>query len=323
MGAMKHTCSMVLAACLSASAFACGSVSASHDAGGDGVSGDGNQGSTSIVISPLSHEFGPVALNALSPPVTFTFTNAGASAATGCSAPAKGGANPGDFSIQSDGCGTTDLAPNASCTVTAVAKATTAGLKTMTLSRTCTTGGTASTTADGIAVNRPIYIFITSTSFNGNLGGLAGADMRCNSAGTTGQLTMGLGTTWKALLSLTTGGTTINAKDRFVWTGPLYNVNKAMVVQNPASWPWVATSSTANINLNQNGGPPGDAFVWSGSSINGTAKPNLDCNGWTDESASFNGWAGQTGDFPISSGWFDASMNICSSQMFTLYCISQ
>jgi hypothetical protein len=311
-----------VAASLATSLVACGSVPARQDAGGDD-SPDGNQTSDGLAVSPIAYEFGPVALNALSRPVAFTFVNNGGSPATGCAVAAKGGTDPGEFSIVSDECGTTDLAPTASCKVTIVAKPTTAGAKAMTLSRTCAEGGSASTMTDGLAANRPVFIFVTSAKYNGNLGGLAGADTFCKNAGTSGQLTAGLNKTWKALLSMTTGGTTINAKDRFVWTGPLYNVTNNMVVQDPATWPLVATSSTADINKNQNGGPPGGSSVWSGSSIDGTAKPNLDCNGWTDESTSFDGWTGQTGDFPLSSRWFDSAAGSCGSQSFSLYCISQ
>jgi hypothetical protein len=303
--------------------MACGSVSARQDAGDDGTNPDGDHASALIEVSPLAYEFGPVAVNALSRSVSFTFKNTGTAPATGCSAPMKSGANPSDFSIESDECSTMDLAPNATCSVTVAAKPTAAGAKTMTLSRECAEGGTASTTADGLAANQPMFIFVTSTAFNGNLGGLAGADTLCNNAGTSGQLTAGLDKSWKALLSMTTGGTTVNVKDRFAWTGPLFNVKTEMVVQDPSSWPWVATSSTANINLNQNGGSPGGAFAWSGSSIDGTARPNLDCNGWTDESQTFNGWEGQTGSFPQNKDWFDANMSSCSPQTFSLYCVSQ
>lgn len=309
----------LFASSLATATFACGSVPAQPDAGEH--TGPDGAASAALSVSPLTREFGAVALNALSQPVSFTFMNAGSSPATGCSAAVKGGMDPGEFTIQSDGCGTMDLAPSASCTVTVAAKPTTVGAKTMTLSRTCMEGGTASTAADGLAVNRPMFIFVSSSKYNGNLGGLAGADTICNTAGTNGTLTKPLNKSWKALLSVTTGGTTINAKDRIVWIGPMHNVNGQMVVQDPATWPWVATSQTADINKNQNGGPPGGAYVWSGSAINGTAKPDLDCNGWTDESATFNGWAGQTGDFPISARWFDAFMDICSSQSFSLYCI--
>jgi hypothetical protein len=312
-----------IASGLSVSALACGSVSAKQDAGGDGLGADGDPTKPALAVSPLAHEFGSVVPNGMSAAVSFTFANSGGGAATGCSAVVKGGAHPGEFSIVSDDCGTADLPANTSCVVTIRATPTTAGAKTMTLSRTCTEGGTAATTAEGLGANRPMYIFVTSTKYNGNLGGLGGADAICKNAGSAGTLTAGLNKNWNALLSLTTGGTTINAKDRFVWTGPLYNVSNEMVVQNPASWPWIATSQNADINKNQNGGPPGDAYVWSGSTVAGVAKPNLDCNGWTDESQTFNGWAGQTGSFPVSDQWFDAFQNNCENQYFTLYCISQ
>lgn len=303
----------------------CGQVAAHLDAGngsGSGSDGPPSSGQPMLAVSPMTHEFGPVALSATSAAATFTFTNTGDGPATGCSAPAKAGTNPDDFTIAADGCGTSDLAAGGSCTVMVTAHPSLKGIRTMTLSRTCTTGGTAMTTDNAVVVNRPMYIFITQASYNGNLGGIAGADGLCQLAGTSGSLTAPLNKTWKALLSKGTGGT-INAKERFVWTGPMLDLTGKTVTQDPSTWPWVNAGEGSIIGVNQNGGGPGNSYVWSGSTINGLSKgATQDCNGWTSDTQSYSGWSGETSTFPNNT-WFDSFGTLCADMFYGLYCVSQ
>jgi alpha-tubulin suppressor-like RCC1 family protein len=80
---------------------------------------------------------------------TFTLTNSGTATATGCSAPTIDDTT--NFTIATDNCGTNTLASgSATCTVLIHANPTTTGAKSTTLSRTCTFGGVASTTANQI-----------------------------------------------------------------------------------------------------------------------------------------------------------------------------
>jgi hypothetical protein len=313
---------------LAAASFAvwmgCGKVAVQVDASGQShpdspMIDAAPSGPANLVVSPLTHEFGPVALQGTSSAATFTFTNAGAEPATGCSAPATSGGTPAEFAIASDTCGTMDLAGGASCTVQVTAKPTADGALTMTLSRTCTAGGTASTTVNGLTANRPMYIFATSTQSTGNLGGLAGADATCNTVAAAGSQSGPKNKTWKALISQKTG-TQVDAKDRFVWTGPLYDMSGQMVTRNPSVWPWAATGTGGTTGRDENNVTAG-SYTWTGSTIDGVAAL-ADCSGWTDGTNSFNGRAGETGSFP-SSGWFDSFNNSCSDTFFSLYCVSQ
>lgn len=301
----------------------CGTVTAKPDAGGgsgdaDGAI-DGPSGSASLAVMPLTQEFGPVALAASSAPVTFTFTNTGTGPATGCAAPEKTGDAPSEFEITNDTCGTSDLAGGASCTVQVAAKPTVNGIRTMTLSRTCATGGTASTVADALAVNRPMYIFVTSTETNGNLAGLAGADGRCATHAANGTATGPLGKTWKALLSQSTG-TVVHAKDRFVWTGPLYDMNNALVTRDPSVWPWVSAGTGGTTRRTENNTVAG-SYTWTNTMANGLAF-GADCNAWASNLGSVNGRAGETASFP-GEGWISSFTNACDSNFFGLYCVSQ
>ena len=304
----------------------CGKVQPVTDAGGGGSADStvqvdaGNVGPAALAVLPLAHQYGPVAVSGSSPPKMFTFSNTGAEPATGCSAPQKAGAHATDFDITSDACGTTDLAGGASCAVQVSAKPTMAGARTMTLTRTCTVGGTASTTANAIVVNEPMYAFVTAAETNGNLGGLSGADTKCQTAGAAGTVSGPKNKTWKALLSQTTT-TVVNAKDRFVWSGPVYGMNGAILVPNPSSWPWSAlTSNLSAINLTQNG-DAGGSYAWTGTQLDGTASA-ADCNGWTADTNAFMGRVGET-TFISSSSWVDSYSNGCSDTFFALYCISQ
>lgn len=306
--------------------LACGSVAAPKQDAGTGTDGDMSDappgGSATLAVEPLTHQFGPVAVSGSSSSATFTFMNTGSGTATGCTAPVKAGANADDFAIVMDNCGTSDLPGGGSCTVTLQARPTATGVRTMTLSRTCTNGGTASTTADEIMVNRPMYIFITGISFDGNLGGITGADNICNMLGTTGSVSTPLNRTWKALLSKSTGGV-VNAKDRFTWTGPMLDLGGKTVTKDPSVWPWVDAGEGSKIAVNQNGGGPDDSYVWTGSTIDGVTKgAGNDCNGWTDATNNFNGWSGQTSNFPAKD-WIDSFSTTCPSANYGLYCIGE
>lgn len=107
-----------------------------------------------LAFSPTSFDFRKVQLRSPNASATvFTLSNSGAGVASGCSAPALSGNQPSDYSIDGDGCGTAGLTPGSSCTVTVRPAPASTGSRTATLSRTCTTGGTASTTSNGIQVN--------------------------------------------------------------------------------------------------------------------------------------------------------------------------
>ena len=167
-----------------------------------------------------------------------------------------------------------------------------------------------------------MYVFISSVSYDGNLGGLNGADNLCTSLGTGGTLSAPLNKTWKALLSKSTGGV-VNARDRFFWSGPMFDLGGKTVTQDPSSWPWIDAGGGSNISVNENGGGPDDSYVWTGSTLDGLSKgTGFDCNNWTDDTGTHSGWSGETGSYPTSS-WFDSFSSLCDDTWFGLYCVSQ
>lgn len=128
----------------------------------------------------------------------------------------------------------------------------------------------------------PVGFFVTSsTSGTGDLGGLAGADKRCQ----TLAMTAGAGNrTWRAYLS-TNGPGGVNARDR-IGSGPWYNVKGVLLAQNVAE----LHSDKANINndtaLDEQGrtinaqGAPNRHDILTGSTTDGRPT-EMTCMNWT------------------------------------------
>ena len=129
---------------------------------------------------------------------------------------------------------------------------------------------------------QPVGFFITSsTGGTGDLGGLAGADKRCQTlaaaAGAGNRM-------WRAYLS-TNGAGGVNARDR-IGNGPWYNVKGQLIAQNLAE----LHSDKANINndtaLDEQGrtinsqGAPNRHDILTGSTVEGRMT-DMTCNNWT------------------------------------------
>lgn len=104
-----------------------------------------------LELSPLDHDFGNIQIGLNSSWQVFTFSNTGTGAAGGCSAPTI--TDTTNFSIQIDTCGTNNLAAGSICSVSVQANPTTLGFKAATVSRSCTVGGSISTTSNQVMVN--------------------------------------------------------------------------------------------------------------------------------------------------------------------------
>jgi hypothetical protein len=145
--------------------------------------------------------------------------------------------------------------------------------------------------------------FVTSDkSPTGNLGGLAGADKRCQDlAAAAGQGSR----TWHAYLSVAMGpgGTAVNAKDR-IGAGPWYNSKGALLANNVAELHAANRSGDHTlyitekgdfVNGNWVGSPsPVEHDILTGSNADGTLKANETCKDWTSMSATDKAWVGHT-----------------------------
>ena len=128
--------------------------------------------------------------------------------------------------------------------------------------------------------------FVTSSGSGsgGDLGGLAGADKRCQ---TLAAATGAGNRQWRAYLS-TTGQGSVNARDR-IGRGPWYNVKGVLIAQNVEQ----LHTDKANINnetaldekgspINSQGGPNRHDML-TGSTTAGVAT-DMTCNNWTSSS---------------------------------------
>jgi Protein of unknown function (DUF1554) len=138
-----------------------------------------------------------------------------------------------------------------------------------------------------------VSFFVTSvTSPTGNLGGLAGADARCQSLAAAA----GHGTrTWRAYLSVERDPANSNqpthARDR-IGTGPWYNANRALVANSVTELHARAGDASVfvderaqRINGQWTGSPsPVEHDILTGSNPDGTLAAGLTCADWTSTS---------------------------------------
>ncbi len=168
------------------------------------------------------------------------------------------------------------------------------------------------TLADGVAANEH-RVFVTSTTHNGNLGGLAGADAICQTLADAAGLTLD----YVAIMS----DSTTDANDRITLNGgPIYIFDsqgtRYAVKANGNLWD--GQNLNRAINLSENGSPV-SASVWTGTQVNGTRAMHH-CDTWTDELGDYVGQRGSS----ISSGtqWIDGGFTNCAI-LTSLYCVSQ
>jgi hypothetical protein len=158
----------------------------------------------------------------------------------------------------------------------------------------------------------PGFVFATSYEYKGSLGGLAGADQKCNDAALNG----GLSGKFRAWLS--TGGK--SAKEHVVDPAPsrpyrLVADGGPFVIECAARL--VQGSLNHPIDHNQRAEPVGGGSfqVWTGTAANGSASPDR-CGDWgssTDD-------AGTIGDPQATNGAWTASAPKPCSGTARLYC---
>jgi hypothetical protein len=104
-------------------------------------------------------------------------------------------------------------------------------------------------------------VFVTSTTSQGDLGGLQGADAKCAELGES----VG-GDQWTAVLS----GSEISAAERITVTGRVCNVNGDTIADDAAEW-WSASHQNP-INVDEQGNtlPDNQWRVWSGTEPDGS-----------------------------------------------------
>ena len=173
--------------------------------------------------------------------------------------------------------------PTATATATPTATATLTATATFTATLTATPTATATATATPTATPSPAFnvVFMTSATFNGNLGGLAGADAECASLANAAGLPSG---TYKAWLSTST----VDAATRLGSARGFIRVDKAPFADQVSD----ITSGKIlhSLNLDESGVDRSFELVWTATSAAGTlTSSSSDCSDWTTNSNTTSG----------------------------------
>jgi len=156
-------------------------------------------------------------------------------------------------------------------------------------------------------------VFITSTSYNGDLGGLSGADLKCQQSADS----VNLGGVWKAWLS----DNTTSVADRFNHTNTSYKDLAGTIIAN--NWVDLTDGTIQNpITVTEINSNIGD-HVWTGTRDNGEIMNpgESKCLNWTS-SSDFSG-AGAVGHSGYSDYRWSWGSSFGCNTAFRLYCFEQ
>jgi hypothetical protein len=145
-----------------------------------------------------------------------------------------------------------------------------------------------------------LSFFVTSTSHDGDLGGLAGADAECDQLATA----VGAGDrTWRAYLSAENNGTPIHAKDR-IGDGPWVNANGDTLAEDLEALHMMDGNADLfidengeKINGQWNGVSPNEHDIITGSNTAGEllmGEMNSTCEDWTSNTLTVGPQVGHT-----------------------------
>ncbi len=171
-----------------------------------------------------------------------------------------------------------------------------------------------------------VRVFVTSTAYDGNLGGIAGADAKCQARADGASL----GGTWKAMIS--DGSTNAisrvlnRTKPVFTIAGKLaWNPSQQVILggdTNPAygagSLPFGAGLIASAINITELGTTPAAYIVWTGTNTNGQVVGTSHCSNWTSNSSGISAYYGNASS--VSSIWITQNVSPCNNS-YRLYCL--
>ena len=157
-----------------------------------------------------------------------------------------------------------------------------------------------------------MYVFVTESLYNGNLGGIAGADGICQAEADAA----GISGTYKAWLSDSTSdpdGSFSRSVDPYILVGGTTVAN---------NWDDLTDgdSLSAKINITIGGVQVTGGTVWTNTTISGVSEGANHCGDWLTTSNS-----GRIGTFTTrySPQWTAYSFEACSSATGRLYCFAQ
>jgi len=151
-------------------------------------------------------------------------------------------------------------------------------------------------------------VFATSTTFQGHLGGLAGADAECQARA----VAAGLGGIWRAWLS----SSSTDAKDR-IPDATYKRLDSAVIATNKVGLTDGSTDYPIDRDEN-NSQIIGEPSVWTGTTTQGVKKSNT-CSDWMSA-----GGQGDIGSLQDTNGlWTEAGSVTCGFIYRHLYCFEQ
>lgn len=164
----------------------------------------------------------------------------------------------------------------------------------------------------------PKRIFITKATYSGNLGGLQGADQKCQDAATAANL----GGTWTAWLS----SSTKNAIDRLGDVGPWYLVGGNTKVFDSKAAVTSANPMTAILSYEDGTAVSGTRETWTGTQKNGSvyldgSNNPVTCADWTSGGMDNSGSMGHV-QSTLPEDWTSGGTGRCD-QALSLYCFEQ
>lgn len=157
-------------------------------------------------------------------------------------------------------------------------------------------------------------VFVTSTTYTGNLGGIVGADAKCMERAAAGGLTG----TFKAWIA---NGTTAPATSMTHSAGPYLLVHWESVADN---WTDLTDGSLGRaIDQTEFGDSLSGAELWSNVNNIGASSATSDshCNNWTDGTSNYFGTYGSYSEFGVET-WSAEGTLSCNSRR-PLYCFQQ
>lgn len=161
-------------------------------------------------------------------------------------------------------------------------------------------------------------VFVTSTTHNGNLGGVSGADDICQNLADASPLTQG--GRYLAWISDSLG----NSPDtRFNKVTVPYELVDGTLIANDYSDLIICSNPNclvAIIDLDENNSTPVENEVWTGTITSGMPIGAVNCNNWVSNANDIDGLVGVRTS--ISSNWTNEEGDTCNSERL-LYCFEQ
>lgn len=159
---------------------------------------------------------------------------------------------------------------------------------------------------DGADANRALHVFVSSALISGSaLGGVAGADLKCNSLASAA----GIPGTYRAWISVAGS----NAADRITSSGPWYLVGGELVASTKAALVGGTLKHGIDHDEKNVHAPAAEDRVWTGTAPDGTFD-GPECGVWS------GGGQARVGEAEFSDGrWSSSTVESCG-QVNRVYC---